>query len=205
MAKTKGAKDKKPRKKETKVRDTFGYVLSMYRRKNGLPNDWQFSTQEEKILKIKWLWRQLDCIRRTPDFKVVGKKGLYISPPRSRVVLKRPVPAEKGKYSVHWYRRRVSRMMVYLFGEDISNGLGNGYLPSPSLPTSWRWAEQRRFVLNVLWTAVCRMMEKENAEKAEKRPIKTEQQVIDELEKLGVPVPKIKPFYYNTKNIKTVF
>src|SRR3989338_173219 len=129
MPRTKRAKDKKPRKKETKVRDTFGYVLSMYRRKNGLPKNWPLSAGEEKRLRIKWLWNQLDCIRRIPRTEYKDGKVVYLPPPRSRVVLKRPFPAGSGKYARYWYRRKVSKLMVQLFGKNISEVLGRHYLP----------------------------------------------------------------------------
>ena len=193
MPRTKRAKDKKPRKKETKVRDTFGYVKSMYRRKNGLPKNCPLSAGEEKTLRIKWLWNQLDCIRRIPRTERKGRRVVYLPPPRSRVVLKRPFPAGSGKYARYWYARRVSKLMIQLFGKDISEGVGRHYLPDV-------WSrDKRRFVSGVLWNAVCRMMEKENEEMAEKRPFKTEQQIVEELEKLGCFVPKWNPLIITQK------
>jgi hypothetical protein len=185
MSRTKGAKDKKPRKKETKVRDTFGYCLRYERQRNR--TSWllkgPINPKEAKNLRIKMLWRQLDCIRRTPDCKMVGQRLVHLIPPRSRVVLKKPVPAEEGRYARHWYRRRVSKLMVKLFGRDITKDT-----------TFWEKLEQmnpeqRKFYNNVLRTAVCRMMEAKNEKLAKKRPFKTEQQIIEELRQLGQCVP----------------
>jgi hypothetical protein len=172
MTRTKGAKDKKLRKKETKVRNTFSYVLSMYRRKKGLPKNWQLSAMEEKMLRIKWLWNQLDCIRRIPRIEQKGRKIVYLPPPRSRVVLKRPFPAGCGKYARYWYARKVSKLMIELFGKDVSEGLDRYYLP-----LSWS-GKKIRFVSGILWNAVCRMMEKDNEKMAGKRPFKTEKQIV---------------------------
>jgi hypothetical protein len=77
--------------------------------------------------------------------------------------------------------------MIQLFGKDISEGKGFDYFP---FALTWGAKSPRRFISKVLRTAVCRMMEKEKEEKAQKRPFKTEQQVIDELTQLGIPVPK---------------
>ncbi len=173
MSRTKNAVDKQKRKQETKVRNTLGY----FKRHHPELNDEQ--------LEIKALWKQLDCIRRIPESKVLGKRFVYLPTPRSRVVQKRPIPAEKGKFSPHWYRYRVSQLMIILFKEDISEGKGSEYLP---LVSSFGEAKSQRFVKRVLKRVVCRMMEKENEEKAQKRPFKTEKEIKERLRQLGCTV-----------------
>jgi len=237
MTRTKNAKDKKKRKKETKVRDTLGYFLRHAREKEEKTqvllvhkSKSSLTPEEEKRIRITLLWKQLDCIRRIPGSKIEGRRAICLSPPRSRVVQKRPIPAKKGKFARHWYRKRVSKLLIRLFGEDLSRGWGASYIDDfynselivIDYPRSmsrnlnwmshwerfvynikdrivtadkykdklWRIVCQRRFIKNVLYTAVCREMENENEELALKRPFKTEQEIIAELTQLGCFVPK---------------
>ena len=90
----------------------------------------QLSPEEERKIRIEMLWKQLDCIRRVPTGKMVGRKYVLFPPSRSRVIQKRPIPAVKGKYAIRWYEKRVTKLMITLFGSDISKGNGDSYIDS---------------------------------------------------------------------------
>ena len=206
MPRTKGAKDKKSRKRETKVRNTLGYFKRY-------SSDFNFS--EEK-LEIKMLWKQLDYIRGVPSGKVVGRRYIHLSPSRSRVVQRRPVPAIIGRYAHFQYTVRVSKFLNELGLGDrkdkdflewiwdlgwagiihhrkILKGQKPCYQNTLS-PDSPYYELQQYYCMvsfcgRVLWTNICRMMEKENEELAQKRPIKTEKEIAERLRQLGVFVP----------------
>ncbi len=185
MSRTKGARDLKKRKKETKPRDGFGYFLRYQRQMENQVRLFDFTPKELQDLKVKYLWQQLDCIRnnRTEEYRIKGhKRKLFFRVPRCRFIEKRcprylygwPWRLRGFKFK-HW-KRRYKALMCVLLKREVSD----------REVEEWLEREQTDFYWEMVQKQLRLIFEQEKTDKI----FKQEEEIVKELESLGCPVPR---------------